>query len=482
MKRMLVFERGKKGRRCVVFPRAEVEKVPEHLRRRTAPALPEVGELELIRHYMHLSSLNYSVDSGFYPLGSCTMKYNPKINERIAALPGFGGSHPLATEEDVQPILRLVWEMEEFLKKVCGMDAFTMQPSAGAHGELTGMLMIYSHHKARGERRTTVLIPDSAHGTNPATAAMCGYGVKQVKSNDRGMVDLEDLKGKMDQNVAALMLTNPNTLGVFEEEILEISRAVHEEGGLLYYDGANLNALLGKCRPGDMGFDVVHLNLHKSFSTPHGGGGPGAGPVGVRKELEPYLPIPVLIKDGDRFQMDEDRPSSIGKVSTFYGNIGVVIRAYGYIRMLGTEGLEKVAEVAVLNANYLFKKLRGHYRVPFPTQPMHELVVSASELKKKGVSALDVAKRLIDYGYHPPTMYFPLIVREALMIEPTETESLDGLDRFVEVMIQISEEAERAPDTLREAPRNAPMRRLNETKAAREPVLRWWPSTDASHT
>lgn len=478
MSRKLIFERGAPGRRAVRFPRVSPEdpgrkEIPESMRRISPPALPEVGESDLIRHYVGLSKLNYSVDTEFYPLGSCTMKYNPKVNEQVARLPAFAGLHPLADENTCQPMLRLLWEMEQHLNEICGTDAISFQPSAGAHGELAGMLMIAAHHRAQGASRTTVLIPDSAHGTNPASAAMCGFTVKEVGANGRGMVDLSDLREKMSPEVAALMLTNPNTLGIFEEEILEIAEIVHRGGGLLYYDGANLNAMLGRCRPGDMGFDVVHLNLHKSFSTPHGGGGPGAGPVGVKSLLEPYLPVPKLTKENDTFHLDYDRPKSIGKVGGFYGNIGVVLRAYVYLRMLGAEGLRRTSEIAVLNANYLCKKLCEHFDVPFRTQPMHEFVLSAARQKQEGISALDIAKRLIDYGFHPPTMYFPLVVREALMVEPTETESLETLDAFADAMLRVAREAEEDPQLLHDAPHDTPVGRLDETRAARHPVVRW---------
>jgi glycine dehydrogenase subunit 2 len=401
------------------------------------------------------------------------MKYNPKVNQRVAGLSGVTGIHPLWPEETIQPALRVLWEMERLLSEVCGMDAFSLQPSAGAQGELVGMLMIQAWHRACGHRKTTVLIPDSAHGTNPASASMCGFSVREVTSNDRGMVDLHDLTTKMDDDVAALMLTNPNTLGVFEEEILEIARIVHDRGGLLYYDGANFNACLGRCRPGDMGFDVVHLNLHKSFSTPHGGGGPGAGPVGVKRALERFLPVPRVVEEGGMFRLIDDRPESIGKVGTFYGNFGVILRAYTYIRLLGAEGLRKTSGIAVLNANYLCNKLKTCYHLPFSTQPMHEFVLSTSRQKQAGASALDIAKRLIDYGFHPPTIYFPLIVREAMMIEPTETETLSTLNAFADAMVAIHQEVEDHPQLLHQAPHTSPVGRLDEARAARHPVVRW---------
>ena len=477
-KDLLIFERGERGRRCTVFPDADepVVPIPEGMRRRTAPALPEVSELELMRHYVGLSTMNFSIDTVFYPLGSCTMKYNPKVHEWAARVPEMAGLHPFADEACAQPALQVLWEMEQVLKEVTGMDGFTFQPAAGAHGEFVGISLIAAYHRERGDPKRVVLIPDSAHGTNPATAAMCGYTVSAVRSTDRGTVDTADLKSKMNDQVAGLMLTNPNTFGVFEDEILEIEEIVHSGGGLLYYDGANLNALLGQCRPGDMGFDVVHLNLHKTFTTPHGGGGPGSGPVGVKRSLLPYLPVPVVARDGDRFGLEFDRPASIGKVSSFWGNYGMVLRAYVYALMLGGEGMRRTGEMAVLNANYLAKRLEGLFDRPKEAQPMHEMVLSASRQKREnGITALDVAKRLIDLGYHPPTIYFPLpnVAPEAMLIEPTETESLETLDAFAEAMAQIAREAEGSPDLLHEAPHDTPVRRLDEATAARKPVLRW---------
>ena len=472
----LIFERGKAGRRCVRYPAAKVKGVPETMLRTTPPGLPEVSELELVRHYTSLSHLNFSIDTHFYPLGSCTMKYNPKVHERAARIGGLAGLHPML--ETCQPALRMLWEMEHVLKAVSGMDGFTFQPAAGAQGEFVGISVIEAYHRARGEEKKVVLIPDSAHGTNPATAAMCGYRVEEIRSTERGTVDVNDLKSKMSDEVAGLMLTNPNTFGVFEDEILEIAGIVHEGGGLLYYDGANLNAFLGQCRPGDMGFDVVHINLHKTFTTPHGGGGPGSGPVGVKAHLMPFLPLPVVARDGDTFHLDFDRPQSIGKVSSFYGNFGMVIRAYVYALMLGAEGMRRTSEMAVLNANYIVRKLEKVFDRPKSSQPMHEGVLSAAHLKKDhGVTALDVAKRLIDYGFHPPTIYFPLpkVCPEALLIEPTETESLEQLDAFIEAMAQIAKEAGEDPDLLKSAPHDTPVRRLDEATAARKPVLRWRP-------
>lgn len=474
---LLIFERGESGRRCATFPDAgdRAVPIPDEMYRKDAPALPEVSELELVRHYVNLSSMNFSIDTAFYPLGSCTMKYNPKIHERAARLPDFAGLHPLADAASSQAALRVLWEMDGILAAVTGMDGFTFQPAAGAQGEFVGISLIAAYHRERQDRRQIVLIPDSAHGTNPATAAMCGFQVETLKSTDRGTVAVADLKAKMNHRVAGLMLTNPNTFGVFEDEILEIQQVVHDGGGLLYYDGANLNAFLGQCRPGDMGFDVVHINLHKTFTTPHGGGGPGSGPVGVKEALLPYLPVPVVKREGDRFGLDYDRPRSIGKVSTFFGNFGMVIRAYVYARMLGAEGMRRTSEMAVLNANYIASRLDGTFDRPKSAQPMHEMVFSASRQKKtSGVSALDIAKRLIDYGHHPPTIYFPLprVAPEAMLIEPTETESLEQIDEFVEAMIRIADEAEKTPELLHSAPHHTPVRRLDEATAARKPVLR----------
>ncbi len=473
---LLVFERGKPGRRCMRYPSAKAKGVPKAMLRTTAPRLPEVSELELVRHYTALSHLNFSIDTHFYPLGSCTMKYNPKVHERAARVGALAGLHPMI--EDCQPALSMIWEMEQVLMAVSGMDGFTFQPAAGAQGEFVGISVIEAYHRSCGQQKQVVLIPDSAHGTNPATAAMCGYRVEEIKSTDRGTVDVEDLKTKMSDQVAGLMLTNPNTFGVFEDEILEIAEIVHDGGGLLYYDGANLNAFLGQCRPGDMGFDVVHINLHKTFTTPHGGGGPGSGPVGVKEHLLPFLPVPAVVREGDTFRLEFDRPKSIGKVSSFYGNFGMVIRAHVYASMLGAEGMRKTSEMAVLNANYIVSRLEKTFERPKSSQPMHEGVLSAAALKKShGVGALDVAKRLIDYGIHPPTIYFPLpkVCPEALLIEPTETESLEQLDVFVEAMTKIAKEASEDATLLKEAPHETPVRRLDEATAARKPVLRWRP-------
>ncbi|ADU51302.1 glycine dehydrogenase (decarboxylating) beta subunit [Thermaerobacter marianensis DSM 12885] len=481
----LIFAYSRPGRGGVRWPAPDVpvrpveERVPAELLRRDPPALPEVAEVDLVRHYTRLSQMNHAVDTGFYPLGSCTMKYNPKVNERVAALPGFADLHPYVPDELAQGALRLMYDLERALCEIGGMARATLQPAAGAHGELTGILLIRAYHRSRGQgHRYKVIVPDSAHGTNPATAAMAGYKVVEVPSDARGGVDLKALEAVLDEDVAALMLTNPNTLGLFDENIHRIAEMVHAAGGLLYYDGANANAILGISRPGDMGFDVVHFNLHKTFSTPHGGGGPGAGPVGVKEELVPFLPAPLVERDPatGRFYLDHDRPQAIGRMRSFYGNFAVLVRAYAYIRALGAEGLRRVSEDAVLNANYVMRQLAGLYRLPYDRTCMHEFVLSASNLRERtGIRALDVAKRLLDFGIHPPTIYFPLIVEEALMIEPTETESKETLDRFVAVMRRIAREAEEEPDVVRQAPHTTPVGRLDEALAARRPVLRWRP-------
>ncbi|SHE56915.1 aminomethyl-transferring glycine dehydrogenase subunit GcvPB [Desulforamulus putei] len=483
MTEKLIFELGSPGRRGVEFPAGDVpatalhELLPREYLREQSPPLPEVGELDAVRHYVRLSRMNFGVDVGFYPLGSCTMKYNPKVAEDAAALNGFANLHPYQPAELSQGALRLMYETQQDLAEITGMDAFTLQPAAGAHGEMTGMLMIKAYLESKGETgRTKVIVPDSAHGTNPATATLCGFQVVEVKSDERGGVDLAALKQVLGPDVAALMLTNPSTLGLFEDHIIEIADLVHRAGGLLYYDGANLNAIMGYARPGDMGFDVVHLNLHKTFGTPHGGGGPGAGPVGVKAELEPFLPKPVVIKQGDSYLLDYKRPQSIGRVKAFYGNFGVVVKAYTYLRALGGRGLKQVSEFAVLNANYLMKRLSNHLRIPYRRVCMHEFVASPPrECKERGIKTLDIAKRLLDYGYHPPTVYFPLIVEEAIMIEPTETESKETLDRFADSLIKVLEEARENPETLKNAPYTTPVRRLDEVAAARKPVLGWFP-------
>jgi len=458
-------------------PEEPIEKlIPPDMIRQDIP-LPDVSELDVVRHFTRLSQKNFSVDTHFYPLGSCTMKYNPKVNEEIAKFPGFTNLHPYQPEEEVQGILELLYNMEQYLCAIFGYDAFTFQPAAGAHGELTSLLMIKAYHRDKGQgKRDKVIIPDSSHGTNPASVTMCGYQAVVVKSNGRGNIDVDAVKKAAGDDTAGLMLTNPNTLGLFDEHILEVAEIVHKAGGLLYYDGANANANLGICRPADLGFDVAHFNLHKTFSTPHGGGGPGAGPVGVNKKLEPFLPVPRVIKTNDKFQMSNDKfPKSIGKVHSFYGNINVIVKAYAYIRSLGAEGLRQVSEKAVENANYMMNRLKEYYWLPYDRPCQHEFVLSAKWQKEKyGIKALDIAKRLIDYGFHPPTIYFPLIVEEALMIEPTESESIATLDAFCDAMIKIAKECETDPHLLKEAPHNTPVRRLDEAKAAREPDLNYF--------
>ncbi|MBO3803658.1 MAG: aminomethyl-transferring glycine dehydrogenase subunit GcvPB [Candidatus Brockarchaeota archaeon] len=472
----LIFELSAEGREGASLPELDVPEqdlgIPETELRSEIP-LPEVSEVDVVRHYTALSRMNFGVDSGFYPLGSCTMKYNPKVNEVIAGLPGFKSAHPYQPEELSQGCLQVIYELSRDLAEITGMDAFTLQPAAGAQGELTGLMMAKAYFKRRGENRKKVLVPDSAHGTNPASAALCGYEVVEIPSDPRGGVDMVELKGKATEDVAALMLTNPNTLGLFEENILEISDIVHGNGGLMYCDGANMNAILGIAKPGDMGFDIVHLNLHKTFSAPHGGGGPGSGPVGVKERLARFLPKPVVQKNGGRYFLDYDRPESIGRVKAFYGNFSVLVKAYAYIRALGPEGLKEVAENAVLNANYVMRKLEGAYELPYDRVCKHEFVLSGKRQLDFGVHAMDIAKRLIDYGFHPPTVYFPLIVKEAIMIEPTETEGKETLDSFVEAMLKIAEEAEKEPELLRNAPKTTPTTRLDALTAARKPNLRW---------
>lgn len=477
----LIFEMSKPGRQAYSLPKSDVpsesltEMVPSHLLRETPAELPEVSEVELMRHYTELSRRNYGVDNGFYPLGSCTMKYNPKINEDVSRMAGFSLIHPYQPEESVQGALQVLYELQQDLAAITGMDQVTLQPAAGAQGEWTGLMMIRAYHESRGEQRTKVIVPDSAHGTNPASATVAGLETITVPSGERGLVDLEALKQVVGPDTAALMLTNPNTLGLFEEEIVEIAKVVHEAGGLLYYDGANANAILSKARPGDMGFDVVHLNLHKTFSTPHGGGGPGAGPVGVKAKLAPFLPKPMVVKDGDVYRLDDDRPQSIGRVKGYFGNFGILLRAYVYIRTLGPEGLKLVSEYAVLNANYLMRRLADHFDLPFDRHCKHEFVLSGKRQKKLGVRTLDIAKRLLDFGYHPPTIYFPIIVEECLMIEPTETETKETLDEFADVLIRIAKEAEETPEVVQHAPHNTVVSRMDEVTAARKPVVRWQP-------
>ncbi len=476
----LIFELSKPGREAFRLPKLDVEEVkvdeliPSEFLNDEELLLPEVSEVDIIRHYTNLANKNYGVDSGFYPLGSCTMKYNPKINEDMARLEGFKNIHPLQPEETVQGALKLMYELDQALCEISGMDKMTLQPAAGAHGELTGLILIKAYHEHRGDtKRTKIIVPDSAHGTNPASAKMAGFDVIEIKSTEEGLVDIESLKAALNDEVAGLMLTNPNTLGLFEREIVEIAELVHEAGGLLYYDGANANAILGKVRPGDMGFDVVHFNLHKTFSTPHGGGGPGSGPVGVKKILMDYLPTPTVEKDGDRYYLNYDIPHSVGRVKDFNGHFSILVRAYTYILTMGKDGLNKVSDIAVLNANYLASKLKEYYNLAKDTIYKHEFVMAGLKSDLPEVTTLDVAKRLLDYGYHPPTIYFPLIVHEALMTEPTESESKETLDEFADILIKIAEEAKNNPELLKEAPHNTPVRRLDEARAARNPILKY---------
>ena len=479
----LVFERSSPGRRASTMPDpgelpdAVPERVLPAWARRTAPVrLPEVSERDLVRHYTRLAHRNYAVDLGFYPLGSCTMKYNPKVAEVAAALPGFARLHPAQPAEQVQGALELLARLEHALCELTGLAAATFQPAAGAHGELTGLLIIRAHHEARNDPRRRVVIPDAAHGTNPASVRLAGFEVTTVASNPEGLVDLDALQAALGDDVAAFMITNPNTLGLFERNIARVAELVHGVGGQLYYDGANFNAILGKARPGDMGFDVVHLNLHKTFATPHGGGGPGAGPLVVAEHLVDYLPAPVVVRDGDGYRWDHDRPRSIGRVHGWNGNFGILVRAFAYLLANGGDGLRSVAERAVLNANYLLHRLEPAYQLGYPSRPvMHEFVLSARRQKGQGARALDVAKGLIDRGFHPPTVYFPLIVEAALMVEPTETESVETLDAFADAMLEIAAQAEADPHALHQAPVTAPVGRLDEARAARTLVARWHP-------
>jgi glycine dehydrogenase subunit 2 len=472
----LIYEKSKAGRRASTFPDCGLDppEIDADLRRTEQPRLPEVAEFELVRHFTELTTRNFGVDTGFYPLGSCTMKYNPRINERMALLAGFRDLHPLQEEDGAQGALELMWRLQEILAEVCGLHAVSLQPAAGSQGELTGLMLMHAYFADRGEdaQRRKVVVPDTAHGTNPASVTMAGYELVQVATDARGNIDLEDLRPKVDDGTAGLMLTNPSTLGLFDQGIEEVERIFHGAGALMYYDGANLNAVCGIARPGDMGFDIVHINLHKTFSQPHGGGGPGAGPIAVRDILEPFLPVPQVVRDSDRFSLDHDRPRSIGKVRAFTGPFGVFVRAYAFMRSYGP-GLREMSEAAVLNANYLLALLRDTYDLPYDRLCMHEFVLSARHLKREhGVTALDVAKRLMDYGFHPPTIYFPLVVPEALMIEPTETETKETLDAFADAMLAIAREAEERPDVVHEAPHTRPVRRLDEVKAVKELVVR----------
>lgn len=475
----LIFEKSRPGRVALSIPASDVATVDiaaviDKKYLRADLDLPEVAEVDLIRHYTNLSRRNFGLDLGFYPLGSCTMKYNPKVNENAAALPGFTGLHPYADAKWAQGNLQLMDEMQQHLSNIFGMAAFTLQPAAGAHGELTGMMMIKKYFEKKGEKRHRILIPDAAHGTNPASGALCGFETVTLRSNNEGGVDIDHLKSLMTADVAALMLTNPNTLGLFERNIEEVSSIIHEKGGLLYADGANANAFLSITRPGDLGFDVIQLNLHKTFSTPHGGGGPGSGPVGVGKALVDYLPVPRIVKANDCYRWSEDFPDSIGRVRAFYGNFNVIVKAYTYIRSLGAEGLKRATQMAVLNANYIKEKLKPYFDLPYDRVCMHECVFSGSrQVAENGIHTTDIAKRLIDFGYHPPTIYFPLIVPEAIMIEPTETESKETLDAFCQAMIAIAREAGENPQCLKDAPLSTEVSRLDEVLAARKPDVCW---------
>jgi len=473
----LIYEKSQAGRRAGRVPNygLPVPEVPAALARKEPPRLPELAENEIVRHFTNLADRNFGIDTGFYPLGSCTMKYNPRVNERVAALPGFRDLHPLQDEEGSQGALELMVELQEILAEVTGLDAVSLQPAAGSQGELTGLMLMRAYFADRGEgdRRRKIVVADTAHGTNPASVTMAGYELVKVDTDKRGNIDLDDLRAKVDDETAGLMLTNPSTLGLFDEHIEEIARIFHESGGLLYYDGANLNAVCGISRPGDMGFDIVHINLHKTFSQPHGGGGPGGGPIAVRRRLEPYLPVPAVVRDGRRYRLEFDRPKSIGKVRAFTGPFGVFVRSYAFILAWGRE-LKTMSEDAVLNANYLLARLRDAYELPYDRLCMHEFVLSARNLKREhGITALDVAKRLMDYDFHPPTIYFPLVVPEALMIEPTETEPKERLDAFVDAMLAIAREAAEDPELLREAPRSRPVRRLDEVKAAKRAIVKY---------
>ncbi len=477
----LIFELNAEGRTGYRFPALDVpdNDVDRYIKtsslREEKADLPQVCEIDVIRHYTGLASKSFGVDAGFYPLGSCTMKYNPKINEDVAAFGGFTDIHPLQPENSVQGVLELIYETVRNLCEITGMEWGTLQPFAGAHGEYTGMKLFKAYFKKKGDtKRTKVLVPTSAHGTNPASAHIAGFDVEEVQADDRGLVSVKSLKEHLSDDVAGIMLTNPNTLGLFEKDIVEIAGLVHDAGGLLYYDGANMNAIMGKVRPGDMGFDVIHLNLHKTFSTPHGGGGPGSGPVLVGEKLIPFLPTPDIRKKGDTYLFDYDKPDSIGRISGFYGNIAVIVRAFAYILAMGRDGLKKASEMAVLNANYLKERLKETYHLPYDNTCMHEFVLSADSMKEDyDISALDIAKSLLDNGIHPPTIYFPLIVHEAMMIEPTETESKQTLDHFVDVMLDIYKKAELQPEELKKAPIMTPVKRIDEVLAAKQPVLRW---------
>ena len=471
----LIFESGSPGRSALFWPEEEMvsDAIPETLLRREIAGFPELGELETLRHFTRLSQRNFAIESQFYPLGSCTMKYNPKINEVVARFPGFAQVHPLAPGELLQGALALLFDLERMLGEISGMEHVSLQPSAGAQGELTGLMLIRACLTERGNPRKKIIVPDTAHGTNPASSTLCGYEVVQISSNEHGVIDPAKVEAAMDQEVAAVMITNPNTLGLFETHIEAVAEVVHSRGGMVYLDGANLNALMGIAKPGHMGVDVLHMNLHKTFSTPHGGGGPGAGPVGVKSHLADYLPVPRIVRAHDRFELQEDCEKSIGRVRSFFGNFGVLVRAHAYILTLGGDGLEDVSRMALLNANYIRRKLEKIYQLAYNEPCMHECILTDRVQQKNGVSTLDIAKRLLDYGYHPPTIYFPLVVSGALMIEPTETETMETLDGFIEAMVAIAQEAKNDPELVKSAPHTTPVKRLDEARAARKPVLRW---------
>jgi glycine dehydrogenase subunit 2 len=471
----LIIERSRAGRRGYSLPKGDTAAYTlneDHARRSDAP-LPEISEPQIMRHFVNLSAMNHHVDKNFYPLGSCTMKYNPKINEETARLPGFAMTHPFQTSSTVQGALQLMFELGEYLKAVVNLDAVTMQPAAGAQGEFTAISMFKAHFNKKGETRRHILVPDSAHGTNPASVNFSGFKPLTLPSDEHGLVDVAKLKELMTTEVAGVMLTNPNTLGLFEKNVKEVTDTVHGKGGLVYLDGANLNALLGIVRPGDLGFDAVHFNLHKTFSTPHGGGGPGSGPVAVTKALAPFLPVPVVVHRNGAYCLDSNLPDSIGKVQTYYGNFLVMVKAYTYLRIIGRDGLRQISKAAIINANYIIQSLKDHYPLPYPDYCMHEGVLSGKKLKDVGLRTLDVAKRLLDYGLHAPTIYFPLIVSEALMIEPTDSEPRETLDAFITTMKKILQEASDTPDILKKAPTNTPVRRLDEVKAIKELKVRW---------
>ncbi|HEV8621745.1 MAG TPA: aminomethyl-transferring glycine dehydrogenase subunit GcvPB [Actinomycetota bacterium] len=473
-----IMDRSRAGRRAYSFPAPDVPEaaVPEEFARRDLPALPEVAERDIVAHYTRLAQMNYGVDTGVYPLGSCSMKYNPKVAETVAAIPGFQRAHPHQPDHTVQGALELLWRLERALCEVTGMARATLQPPAGACGELTGLLLMRAHHTKQGYARSRIAIPDSSHGTNPASVRLAGYEALHIPSDARGLVDVSALEKLVDEDVAGLMLTNPNTLGLFEEEIEKITSVVHNAGGLVYYDGANLNAILGRCRPGDMGFDIVHINTHKTFATPHGGGGPGAGPVGVTEELVPFLPVPSVERDEatGEFRLSADRVDSIGRMHGFHGNFGVLVRAYAYVFLHGSDGLQEVGERAVLNANYLAELVKEAFPLAYPGRPMHEFVATARPLREQtGIRAIDIAKRVIDLGFHPSTVYFPLVVEESMMVEPTETETRETLDGLAAAMVQAAHEAKTDPDLLHQAPVTTPVRRLDEARAARHLKLRW---------